>query len=55
MYAFKDTYLVATFQNMILAWDTSAFFGLNAFKANLFYYMECDITVKAVNEVKKAI
>ena len=46
---------VATFQTMILEWDTGASFGLTPFKSNFVDNVECDISIEGLTKVNKVI
>ena len=46
---------VATFQTMMLAWDTDDLFGLPPFKADFVDYVKCDTPVKDVTKSNKVI
>ena len=53
--ACKDVNPVATFQTMMLAWDTDDLIGLPPFKADFVDYVKCGTPVKDVTKSNKVI
>ena len=46
---------VATFQTMMLVWDTGASFVLTPFKSDFVDYVECETPIKDVTKFNKSI